>query len=451
VVHIKSKTGVLLLSHCGYSFIEELIQNATAQGLKSFVLSSRPLPSDRHRIRELQEKSTWLGLGEHHELTSQEIKQALNYLAAQGYRVACCLSVWEGYRILMAMANQELGVADMSLAQIELLLNKYELREQLRQAGLSQANAVLLNAQTWADLQAKGKAVFVKPVTGIASYGTFRLTPNKRWQDIAQIQANIAADPTYRSIFSGNRGFMAEDYIPGQEFSFEIIVTAGSPSVVAIHEKLELDESGSAVLENACVSPPVHLDNRQLQDARAWIAQLFEHLQLRWGCYHLEARCHKGHWEVIEINPRVGGALISPSVKVLTQGISMTQLWLNNLLYQQPDQQVQQEARLAALDVGTDTYQPTLVSSYFRVYFAEPGLIRAIHQAPCCLEPELVQISLQPGTEVVERAREVFLGQILWAIPQEQQQELLPKLITESRQAIQVEYELSRSLLQSAA
>jgi predicted ATP-grasp superfamily ATP-dependent carboligase len=446
-----SKTGVLLLSHCGYSFIEELISNAAAQGLESFVLSSRPLPGDRHRIKELQEKSTWVGLGEHHELTWQELKKALNYLAAQGYRVVCCLSVWEGYRTLMARANQELGVADMSLAQIELLLNKYELRQQLRQAGLSQTNAVLLNAQTWSDLQAQGKAVFVKPVTGIASYGTFRLTPDKRWQDIAQIQADIATDPTYRSIFSGDRGFMAEDYIPGQEFSFEIIATAGSLSVVAIHEKLELDESGSAVLENSCVSPPVHLNERQIRDAQAWVAQLFDHLQLHWGCYHLEARCHNGHWEVIEINPRVGGALISPSVKVLTQGISMTQLWLNNLLYQQPEQQMQQKAYLAIFDVGTDTYQPTPVSSYFRVYFAEPGRIRSIHQAPCCLEPELVQVSLQPGTEVVERAREVFLGQILWAIPQEQRQELLPKLITESQQAIQVEYELSRSLLHSAA
>jgi predicted ATP-grasp superfamily ATP-dependent carboligase len=446
-----SKTGVLLLSHCGYSFIEELISNAAAQGLESFVLSSRPLPGDRHRIKELQEKSTWVGLGEHHELTWQELKKALNYLAAQGYRVVCCLSVWEGYRTLMARANQELGVADMSLAQIELLLNKYELRQQLRQAGLSQTNAVLLNAQTWSDLQAQGKAVFVKPVTGIASYGTFRLTPDKRWQDIAQIQADIATDPTYRSIFSGDRGFMAEDYIPGQEFSFEIIATAGSLSVVAIHEKLELDESGSAVLENSCVSPPVHLNERQIRDARAWVAQLFDHLQLHWGCYHLEARCHNGHWEVIEINPRVGGALISPSVKVLTQGISMTQLWLNNLLYQQPEQQMQQKAYLAIFDVGTDTYQPTPMSSYFRVYFAEPGRILSIHQAPCCLEPELVQVSLQPGTEVVERAREVFLGQILWAIPQEQRQELLPKLITESQQAIQVEYEPSRSLLHSAA
>jgi predicted ATP-grasp superfamily ATP-dependent carboligase len=451
VIYIMNKKGVLLLSHCGFSFIADLIKNNAEQGLESFVLSSRPLPSDHHRVAELQEKSTWFGLSEQHALTWHEVEQTLEQLAERGYRVACCLSVWEGYRSLMAKANQRLGVADMPPAQIELLLNKYKLRQQLRQSGLSQVNAVLLDSQTWADLQTKGKAAFIKPVTGIASYGTFRLAPNRHWQEIEHIQADIAADPMYRSIFSSALGFMAEDYIAGQEFSFEIIATAGSPFVVAIHEKLELDESGSAVLENACVSPPVHLNENQLKDARTWITQVFWHLDLQWGCYHLEARCNEGHWEVIEINPRVGGSLISPSVKVLTQGFSMTQLWLDNLLCQQPDQQIQQKIRLAAFDVGTETYQSTPMSSYFRVYFAQPGCIQSIRQETCCLEPDLVQVSLQAGTEVIERAREVFLGQILWAIPRELKHELLPKLIIESRQAIQVKYDQREPMLQSAA
>lgn len=51
-----SKTGVLLLSHCGYAFMEELISDVTARELESFVLSSLPLPGDDHRVGELQEK-----------------------------------------------------------------------------------------------------------------------------------------------------------------------------------------------------------------------------------------------------------------------------------------------------------------------------------------------------------------------------------------------------------
>jgi predicted ATP-grasp superfamily ATP-dependent carboligase len=446
-----SKTGVLFLSHCGYSFMEELISNATARGLQSFVLSSLPLPSDRDRIIVLQAKSTWVSFSQTHELTWQDLQQALQEIGAQGYKVACCLSVWEGYRTLMARANQALGVADMTLAQIQLLSNKYELRQQLRRFGLSQVQAVLLNARTWAELQAQNRAVFIKPVKGIASYGTFPLTPERHWQEIAQIQADMEADLTYRAIFSDQKGFMAEDYIPGLEFSFEIITTDGSPFVIAIHEKLELEQTGTAVLESACVSPPLHLNAEQLRSARTWIAQLFHHLQLHWGCYHLEARYNAGDWEVIEINSRVGGALISPSVKVLTQGFSMTQLWLDNLLYQQPEQKMQQKSWLATFDIGTATYQPPSTSSFFRVYFAESGWIRSIDEVPCCIVPEIVQISLQPGTEVVERAREVFLGQILWVIPWELQSEILPQLIIESQQAIQVQYDQPRSPLLSVA
>ena len=290
-----SKAGVLLLIHCGYSFAEELISNAAARELESFVLSSHSLPGNNHRIVELQEKSTWFCESEDHALTWQDVEQALKQLAEQGYRIACCLSVWEGYRVLMAKANQILGVADMEPAQVELLLNKYELRQWLHQKGLSQVNAVLLDQQTWIDLQAKGKAAFVKPVTGIASYGSFPLTLDKRWQDLEKIQSDIEADLRYRSIFSANRGFMAEDYILGQEFSFEIIAIEGDTFVVAIHEKLEVDESGFAVLADACVAPPIHLDEVQLHKARAWVAKLFEHLKLQWGCYHLEARYHKDH------------------------------------------------------------------------------------------------------------------------------------------------------------
>lgn len=436
-----NKTGVLLLSHCGYSFMEDLISNAATHSLESFVLSSLPLPANSHRIQELQEKSAWFGVSENHALTWENVEQVMQELAAEGYCIICCLSVWEGYRTLMAKANQILGVADMEPAQVELLLNKYKLRQQLNQAGLSQVDSVLLNEQTWVDLQAKGKPAFVKPVTGIASYATFRLTTDKSWQDIEKIQSEIATDLTYSSIFSANRGFMAEDYIPGQEFSFEIIAVDGQPFVVAIHEKIEIDESGSAVLENACVAPPINLDEVQLKKARAWIEPIFQHLQLQWGCYHLEARCYNDHWEIIEINPRVGGALISPSVSILTLGISMTQLWLNNLLYQTDEEQLQQKKQLAKFDLGTGTYQQSPMSSYFRVYFAQTGRIRTIQQNICCLEPDLVQVSLKTGTEIVETAREVFLGQVLWAIPQDKKNELLPKLITESRNTIQVDYE----------
>lgn len=53
--------GVLLLSHCGYSFLEDLIAALDARGLRTFVLSSLPLAEHcPQRLDELQRKVTRL-------------------------------------------------------------------------------------------------------------------------------------------------------------------------------------------------------------------------------------------------------------------------------------------------------------------------------------------------------------------------------------------------------
>lgn len=69
---------------------------------------------------------------------------------------------------------------------------------------------------------------------------------------IEEWQSEIAADVTFRSIFSANRGFMAEDYIAGQEYSFEIIAVDGHSFVVAIHEKVESAKFASCRYVDSC-------------------------------------------------------------------------------------------------------------------------------------------------------------------------------------------------------
>ncbi|HVK93822.1 MAG TPA: biotin carboxylase, partial [Noviherbaspirillum sp.] len=107
--------GVLLLSHCGYSFLEDLIAALEARGLRTFVLSSLPLAEHRpQRLADLQRKVSRLLSTSEHELTRNDVDIALDTLADEGEQVLACVTVWEGYRGLMAHANARLGIPDLT-------------------------------------------------------------------------------------------------------------------------------------------------------------------------------------------------------------------------------------------------------------------------------------------------------------------------------------------------
>ncbi|MCE0444858.1 ATP-grasp domain-containing protein [Streptomyces tricolor] len=103
--------------------------------------------------------------------------------------------------------------------------------------------------------------------------------------------------------------FLIEDYIPGREFSFEVLVVDHEPHVVAVHEKCEVTETAGTVLENACVSPPHQPDpaaDRRRDPLE--VSSVLDTLGLGWGCFHIEARHTPSGWDLIEVNPRVGGS-----------------------------------------------------------------------------------------------------------------------------------------------
>lgn len=79
-----------------------------------------------------------------HVLTPQDVEDHLDRLEAAGTSVLCCLTVWEGYRHLMALANARLGVPDLDEKQIPELRDKLTLRNRLADAGLSRGRASAL-------------------------------------------------------------------------------------------------------------------------------------------------------------------------------------------------------------------------------------------------------------------------------------------------------------------
>lgn len=440
---MKQLSGVLLLSHCGFSFMEDLIDLIKQSGRECYVLSSKPSSENPERITQLSALVDWIAVSEKHDLTLDDVRKTLHALREQHKTVEACLSVWEGYRYFMALVNHQLGISDLNEETILKITDKCILRQELRKHQLSLIHAEILTPELLEALKIKPEKKFIKPRTGLASYGAFRLKSSTTWEAVKKIQCEATHDLEYSGLLHSNDiHFIIEDYIEGTEYSFEIIAIDGKPHIMAIHEKVDVVEKDNTVHECACVSPPMSLNQSEIKQSIEWINTIFKKLELSWGCFHVEAKCHNQHWEIIEINPRVGGAYISHSVGLLTGGENLLSFWLKSLLLQK-DSIERDNFKKRLYDQSSEGagFCNRQNSSFFRVYFAEPGkTIRQIKISTDEPKPACQKIFLEAGEITPTASRELFLAQALWEIPSEKNDEIT-HLIKNSLNTIEVYYD----------
>ncbi|MHC8335811.1 ATP-grasp domain-containing protein [Pseudomonas sp. LB3P25] len=439
-----NRPGVLILSHCGFSFLEDLKEELRRRQLRCFVLSSLPLPEHvPTRLEEIQAWADRLYTSDSHQLKLEDVQNALRTLRKSGEQVTCCISVWEGYRHLMASANASLGTYDIDARQALALRNKLKVRNRLAEVGLSQTNAHALTADLLELLKVQNQRYFIKPIHGIASYAAFPMREDTTWNALEELRLASVEDTVYASAFNDGLEFMAENYIPGHEFSFETLLVDGQVHVVAIHEKYEVTETADTVLEDSCTTPPVSLDQAQIVAGLHWLENVLGCMDLKWGCYHVEARFTGQHWDLIEINPRVGGSLISHSVEAVTHGHSMLSLWLDLLLASQDDAQPRKDLvqRLAQYGWRADGTSEQSVATFFRVYFAKPGTLSSVTLNELPLDPVVQHILLKEGDVIPAHAREVFLGQLLWTFERAKRASELERLVSISATALDIRYQ----------
>ncbi|HLB43199.1 MAG TPA: ATP-grasp domain-containing protein [Gammaproteobacteria bacterium] len=437
----EKKVGILLLSHCGYSFMEELSGVVRQLGWESYVLSSCPLVEPDKRIKQLSSYTDQLIITKNHVISWDEVQDTLDQLRLNNKRILACLSVWEGYRGLMARTNAKLGAFDIHTDDVCFLRDKFLLREMLKNKQLTHIDSEILCRSTLKKYKKSKKRKFIKPRYGIASYGAFSFTPTLAWQDIENIKNEIINDEEYVSIFDKKIDFIIEDYIDAPEFSFEVIIFQDIPYVIAIHEKIDLRENKSTVLEAACTSAPLNLSRDDITEASTWIHNIVDELRLSFGCYHIEARLSSHGWEIIEMNPRVGGALITKSVELLTNGESLLSLWLKTLITQDQDGVNNLHSHLKKISTRNEVFFSRKDYTFFRVYFATTkGIIQNIRINEIEKQPVSVQTFFKQGQKISNQSREIFIGQALWKISKDEVNKMTD-LLHESKNLFEVIYE----------
>ncbi|WP_206951827.1 ATP-grasp domain-containing protein [Trinickia acidisoli] len=389
------KKGFVVLSHQGLTMVGVIADQLAQRGMAACVLASR---SARAIAPDWLERVACSHVTDALSLTQQDVDRFID-VASRDIEIVGCISVWDAYRGLMAHANRRIGARDAAPEAIARLRDKYAFRSTLNEHGLSRKQARLLDAATFASLNERSR-YFVKPRTGLASFGAFRADKLRDFAELAELWQWAAADRAYDGVFASQPEFIVEDFIRGDEFSFEVSVYRNSAIVHAIHEKVDLTAAARTVLENACVCPPVGLSGQAIDTGANFVTRCLSALSVDEGVYHVEARYHEQDgWELIEANPRIGGAYIVDSTR-LHCGVDLIGRWIE-LIGDTCEAQAAEARR----------------KTFFRVFFGEPGRIVARLDRRDTGHPSVIdKLFVKEGERLPQADREIFIGQALWDV-----------------------------------
>lgn len=412
------KRAILLLLHLGKSYTEEIAAAAAALDVALVGLSSRP-----EQPEVLDETGRHLAdcvVTEEAELHSGDVHKAVRELAGRGYRVEAALATFEGYRLLMAECNERLGARDSTAAALRLCLDKYELRRFLFAEGLSEVRVNRLSPSAVPELDPSARW-FVKPVRGASSFATFVLDDVGDLADLPAIQEQMRADRRMKAIFMDRYDFLVEEYVEGPEFSFETVVLDGRVHHLCVHEKARVERLQRTTLEGMSVSPPASIGRDLVLEGADHVTRCLAALEehgLTAGTFHIEVKYWESRkrWEIIEINPRMGGSLINPSTQTVT-GCSLLDLWTESLLLPDGERDAFSDRLTRASQVeALRTGAPTRAAVFLSKYGEKGRTIDEIRFEPPGRPPRILRLHAAEGTELDASDRGICLMDALWDV-----------------------------------
>lgn len=241
------------------------------------------------------------------------------------YPFQAAVSLFELGLLPAARINEALGLDGESVATVELLLDKWRMRQHLAAKGISPvASAVGRSTQDVRDfVNAHGLPIIVKPIRESGSVGVFRIRDEADVDTVAERFRSLDdEDWAVGDLFSADSfdEFLMEEYLDGPEISVETLSFDGRHMVVAVTDK-EAFGGGSGFVELGLSQPSAH-PAETLHEVTQLVTDFLDAVGLRNGPGHTEIRLTSRGPRIIESHNRIGGYGLNEMVEV-AYGVDM--------------------------------------------------------------------------------------------------------------------------------
>ena len=311
-MHVTAARKALLICHQGSKSLERMVAFARERKLDPVALTSACTDGGVAWTEMCARLDVPFAISRGATIDLAEVEVLLaevpgNYAFAYAY--------WDGQRELMATLNARFGAPDLSPAAVRAVQDKLVFRQSLIKLGLSKLAVMPADSAGARAAIERGESLIIKPRRGAGSLMTGKVSHPFELERLTSLFKDGIPDSDMFSEYAHNNELIAETFFKGVEFSFEILRAGGKTAFWCMHEKTQMDFRDVTILERGFSSPCVTIDDAESKTAFAIVERCLDALDMHSGCFHVEMlRNEKGEWEFIEINTRIGGAMISDSV-----------------------------------------------------------------------------------------------------------------------------------------
>ena len=238
-------------------------------------------------------------------LSTEQLIEAAKLLQKRHGRIERIVGILEPIQEAIAQAREELGVDGPSLQVAQVFRDKGRMKDELRRHGLPCARHRMI--ATWADAEdfvdEVGFPIVVKPPAGMGAKATWRINDTDEFKQALKALNTSPKNPA-----------IAEEFLTGQEYSFETITVDGEVRFTSFSryyptplEAIENPWIKWAVLHPREISGP------EFDDAKEMGIKAVKALGLTTGFTHMEwFRRPDGSLAIGEVAARPPGAQIVP-------------------------------------------------------------------------------------------------------------------------------------------
>ena len=210
------------------------------------------------------------------------------------------------WSLLSLELAKHFGFARQDPDFVRLVRDKFALRNLLHENGLSAGKSVIVNPKQKADLHKIGN-LSAYPLIVKDSAGT-----GSEYVWLAETERELVSMlEKARAVELRGGHVTIEPYFIGTLYSAETLTWEGETRILAISSRIMSPEP---MFREEATSLPVRFGEEATQHLRKWLSKVLDTVGCRNGFSHTEFIVTRDGFEIVEINPRLGGCQIGEAL-----------------------------------------------------------------------------------------------------------------------------------------